>query len=115
VRDARRGSIVSNVPGAGTRHPCQAKMSMSAVAFALSIPIVVVALVPISRFKYNPPWVRVFGILLGASGALGSAVSAFGIVGYARVVLSSVALALAVAALATSSRRRGHNHELGAT
>jgi hypothetical protein len=76
------------------------EMSMSAVAFALSILIVVVALFPISRFKYNPPWVRVFGILLGASGALGSAASAFGIVGYPRVVLSSVALALAVAALA---------------
>jgi hypothetical protein len=37
------------------------EMSMSAVAFALSILIVVVALFPISRFKYNPPWVRVFG------------------------------------------------------
>ena len=69
-------------------------------AFALSVLIVVVPLSPISRFKYNPPWVRVFGILLGASGTLGSVASVFGIVGYARVVRSSVALALAGAALA---------------
>ena len=76
------------------------ELSKSAVAFVLSVLIVVVALFPFSRFKYNPPWVRVFGILLGASGALGSAASVFGLVGNARVVLSSVALALAVAALA---------------
>ena len=66
------------------------EMSMSAVAFALSVLIVVVPLSPISRFKYNPPWVRVFGILPGASGTLGSAASVFGIVGY-----------------------RGRNHDLG--
>jgi hypothetical protein len=76
------------------------EMSISAVAFILSVLIVVVALFPISRFKRNPPWMRVFGTLAGASGALGSAASVFGIVGYPRAVLSSVALALAVAAVA---------------
>ena len=73
---------------------------MPATAFVLSVLIVGLSLFPFSRFKRSPPWMRVSGILLGASGAVGSAASTFGILGYAHVVLSHVALALAVAALA---------------
>ena len=76
------------------------EMSMSVSAFVLSLLLLAVAMFPFSRFKRSPPWMRAPGILLGASGALGSAASTFSIVGYARIVLSDVALALAVAAVA---------------
>ena len=77
-------------------------MSTSVAAFVLSLLGVVVGLLPFSRFRRVPRWMRVTVILLGASGALGSAATVFGVAGYASAVLADIALALAVAAVAYS-------------
>jgi len=76
------------------------EMSMRVAAFVLSVFGVLVGLFPFSRFRRAPRWMRVTVILLGASGALGSAATVFGIAGSASGVLADVALALAVAAVA---------------